>query len=74
MNTTGAALQFQLKMGLTHENGLICQCAHCRRVKDFREEERWDWVPDWVTKCPDNTSHTFCPTCFGFYYPSSTHE
>ncbi len=51
------------------ENGLICQCAHCRRVKNVRETERWDWVPEWVKRCPQYTSHTFCPMCFRHYYP-----
>ena len=51
------------------ENGLIYQCAHCRRVKNVREGERWDWVPEWVKRCPECTSHVFCPTCFRHYYP-----
>ncbi len=50
-------------------NGFICQCAYCRRVKNFSEAERWDWIPEWVKRCPENTSHTFCPSCFGHYFP-----
>ncbi len=50
-------------------DGLICQCAHCRRVKHPGELERWDWIPEWVTGFPKATSHGFCPTCFRFYYP-----
>lgn len=49
------------------ENGFICQCAYCRRVKNYRYPERWDWIPDWVKSCPNHTSHTFCPACFGHY-------
>ena len=54
------------------KNGLICQCAYCRMVKNFREVERWDWVPEWVKECPENTSHTFCPTCFSHYFTKPT--
>ncbi|SFL22726.1 hypothetical protein SAMN05216302_104423 [Nitrosomonas aestuarii] len=54
------------------ENGFICQCALCRRTKNLREAERWDWVPEWVRQCPEHTSHTFCPSCFGHYFPLTT--
>ncbi|WP_305906463.1 hypothetical protein Q9L42_001090 [Methylomarinum sp. Ch1-1] len=54
------------------ENGFICQCAYCRRVKNYSVAERWDWVPEWVRRCPDNTSHTFCPACFAHYFPMAT--
>jgi hypothetical protein len=54
------------------ENGFICQCAYCRRVKNYREAERWDWVPEWAKRCPKRTSHTFCPSCFGHYFPMAT--
>ena len=49
--------------------GLIHQCAHCRRVQNLRTAQRWDWVPAWVERIPSPTSHTFCPACFGYYYP-----
>lgn len=51
------------------KNGFFCQCAYCRRVKNFHDPERWDWVPEWVKRCPKNTSHTFCPFCFAHYFP-----
>jgi hypothetical protein len=54
------------------QSGLICQCAYCRRVKNFREIERWDWVSEWVRRCPENTSHTWCPTCAQHYFPQPT--
>jgi len=54
------------------ENKLISQCAHCRKVKNVTEPERWDWIPEWVKRCPEHTSHTFCPTCFGHFYPLAT--
>ena len=51
------------------ENGIILQCPGCRRVKNLLEPERWDWVSEWVNRCPKCTSHSFCPTCFRHYYP-----
>jgi hypothetical protein len=51
------------------KNGFFCQCAYCRRIKNFHDAERWDWVPVWVKRCPKNTSHTFCPSCFAHYFP-----
>ncbi|MCU0662582.1 MAG: hypothetical protein MUC50_09685 [Myxococcota bacterium] len=50
-------------------NGFIHQCGHCRRVQRLRESEQWDWVPSWVAKCPENTSHGLCSLCLDFYYP-----
>lgn len=52
-------------------NGLIHQCAHCRRVSASADAMRWDWVPAWAADIPRSASHTFCPTCAGFYYPPS---
>lgn len=51
------------------DNGFFCQCAHCRRMKNFRDNDGWDWVPEWVKQCPEPTSHTFCPSCFAHYFP-----
>lgn len=50
-------------------SGVIKQCCHCRRVRRCGNEPAWDWVPDWVTSPPQNTSHGICEPCFGFYYP-----
>ncbi len=50
------------------KNGFICQCAYCRRVKNFSLAERWDWIPAWVKSCPENTSHSYCPICFSHYF------
>lgn len=50
------------------ERGFILQCAHCRRVKRWGANQRWDWVRDWVVACPTNTSHGLCEPCYGFYY------
>lgn len=49
--------------------GLIHQCAHCRRVHVASEDDCWDWVPRWARHIPRSASHTFCPTCVGFFYP-----
>ena len=49
------------------ENGMITQCAHCRRTKRLLEESTWDWVKS----CPDRTSHGLCEPCFGYFYPEN---
>lgn len=58
----------------TNNNGLICQCSNCRRVKKPFQPEKWDWVPQWVKSVPDNTSHTICPVCFDYYYEFRFHR
>lgn len=50
------------------EHGIVTQCCHCRRVRRRGLKQTWDWVPDWVAKCPTNTSHGLCEPCFGFHY------
>ncbi len=45
------------------ENGLIRQCADCRRVRRPGPEAIWDWVPDYVTAQPDRISHGLCEIC-----------
>ena len=52
------------------DNEIIRQCSHCRKVQ-HRELNRWDWVPEWVTKAPSETSHTICPVCLDHYYPDT---
>lgn len=49
-------------------DGFVHQCAYCRRVENQLERRRWDWVPAWVQKIPQETSHTYCPPCFGHYW------
>jgi hypothetical protein len=48
--------------------GLITQCSHCRRVQRTDERPHWDWVPEWVSDMPPETSHGLCPLCFDYYY------
>jgi hypothetical protein len=50
------------------KTGLITQCCNCRRVKRVANLDVWDWVPAWVKKVPRNTSHTFCPKCYEYYF------
>lgn len=51
------------------DNGLVCQCSHCRRYRRRGLPERWDWVPAWVRRQPARTSHGLCRICFDYYYP-----
>jgi hypothetical protein len=49
-------------------DGSIHQCGHCRRVQRMGPPDQWDWVPAWVEKSPQNTSHGLCPVCQDYYY------
>lgn len=53
---------------LMDDDGLIHQCAHCRRVKNLTQPHRWDWVPRWVERVPRQSSHTLCHFCLQQYY------
>ncbi|MBI2258017.1 MAG: hypothetical protein HYU67_03860 [Flavobacteriia bacterium] len=50
------------------KDGLYYQCSNCRKTQHSKNLHQWDWIPDWVEKCPNNTSHTICPICFDFYW------
>lgn len=54
-----------------HRDGLVHQCAHCRRVQTAAAPARWDWVPQWVEAPPVPVSHTLCRACLDSYYPGS---
>lgn len=54
----------------TQETGFITQCSNCRRVQRAPRLDVWDWVPAWVERMPENTSHSFCQICFDYYYES----
>jgi hypothetical protein len=45
-------------------DGFIRMCSNCRRVSAIGANERWDWVPAYVSAMPDNVSHGLCPPCF----------
>ena len=49
------------------ENGLVVQCAHCRRCRRV-ESEIWDWVPAYVAARSEGVSHGLCPSCFAHHY------
>jgi hypothetical protein len=53
------------------QNGLFCQCSHCRRYRCTRETGRWDWMPEWVKRQPAGSSHGLCQICFDYYYPKN---
>jgi len=48
--------------------GLLTQCSNCRRTLRSDGSRIWDWVPSWVERVPENTSHSICPTCFDYYW------
>ena len=50
------------------EDGVIKQCAHCRRVERRSRVGHWDWVPAWIKHPPACISHTICALCDAFYY------
>ncbi len=49
--------------------GFIVQCANCRKVRDHRTANKWDWVPAVVAGPPNNVSHSICANCLDHYYP-----
>jgi hypothetical protein len=49
-------------------NGIITMCAHCRRVRNVVELERWDWVPHYLRKPPANLSHGLCGPCCAYHW------
>lgn len=51
-------------------DGLVRQCAHCRRIQSANDEARWDWVSAWVERPLLTTSHALCGICFLHYYPN----
>jgi hypothetical protein len=64
------------------ETGTLEQCASCRRVKQLQSSAegqgavQWDWIPEWVYKCPPKTTHVVCVVCQDLYYqlPSSENK
>ena len=49
-------------------NGLMHQCAHCRRMRRADDPDRWDWVPAWIDARQRDISHGICPLCYAYYY------
>lgn len=48
--------------------GLVHQCCNCRCIQRVDDETKWEWIPQWVSKIPRNSSHTICPICFDYYW------
>lgn len=53
-------------------NGIVTQCAHCRR---FRRAEagdigRWAWVGAWLEAPPAPVSHGLCIPCLEYHFPA----
>jgi len=53
-----------------NEHALVVQCAACRRIKHQQRPGRWDWIPAWVRRPPQRTSHGLCDLCLSYYYPA----
>jgi hypothetical protein len=47
---------------------VLHQCAHCRRVKNLKQPNRWDWIGYFVKYPPASTRHCLCSQCRGYYY------
>ncbi len=45
------------------DEGILSMCSNCRRVRQARGPEIWDWVPDYLEGSRDNVSHGLCPLC-----------
>lgn len=50
--------------------GMLTQCAYCRRFVEPGGSRRWLWVPMWVRQPPDRVTHGICDPCVGFYFGS----
>jgi hypothetical protein len=48
---------------------IITICCHCRKTKDQTRPERWEWVPEVLSKYHASVSHGLCVTCHRSYYP-----
>lgn len=49
--------------------GLITQCAHCRRVeRQAGSPGTWDSVATWVEAPPPGTTHGLCDICAAYHY------
>jgi hypothetical protein len=49
--------------------GVIVQCCHCRKVRNWSRVEGWDWVPSLVAQVDPRVSHSYCEHCLHHYYP-----
>ncbi|MDP9160360.1 MAG: hypothetical protein M3O09_09055 [Acidobacteriota bacterium] len=49
------------------ENGTITSCVGCRRTKNLRTRDAWDWVPYFLKDSFVPTNHRLCPACSVYY-------
>jgi hypothetical protein len=49
-------------------SGAVAQCACCRRIRDPREEDRWDLLPEAVSRPPAEVAHVLCGMCRELHY------
>ncbi len=49
-------------------NGLVVQCAHCRRVRRASSPRSWHWVPAFAAQPAEPVSHGLCEACFAYYF------
>ncbi len=52
-----------IKKRYVQPNDLIIICPNCKHTKRADKTGTWDWVPDWASNSPVNTSLEICPTC-----------
>ena len=50
-------------------DGLVTQCAHCRRCRKVGTED-WEWVPSFVARPMLRVSHSLCSPCLAYHYPA----
>ena len=50
-----------------NRDGFICMCSSCRRTRQVKAPDLWDWVPDLIEKMPGNITHGLCPVCLDYF-------
>ncbi len=70
IETQGRELASRAERAEIEARGIITQCCHCRMVRSVRSSSRWVWAAEWVSRCSDRVSHTFCSICLEYYYPA----
>ncbi len=49
-------------------DGLIVQCACCRRVQSPADPQRWDLLPRLIERRAERVTHGLCELCVRLYY------
>lgn len=50
------------------EDGLVLQCCHCERIRNYGGKNRWEWLPELPKELGLEVSHGLCPHCLDTYY------